>query len=129
MRKAWIFWELPQLVLGFMLFLVYKKNIIKRSEFRQTRIYVIKGLMGGLSLSWLIFLKPGLDHYRVLAHEYGHSRQSLYLGWLFLPVIGLPSIIRSLIWKKYPMKQKRYYQAFPENWADRLGKYTGTAPD
>ena len=29
----------------------------------------------------------------LLAHEAGHSIQSLYLGWLYLLVIGLPSLL------------------------------------
>lgn len=62
---------------------------------------------------------------RVLAHEYGHSIQSLILGPLYLFAVGVPSFL----WCNLPyfrrMRQKTgksYYSVYPENWADRLGK-------
>ena len=43
---------------------------------------------------------------RVARHEAGHSRQSLALGWLYLPVIALPSLIVTGI---SPQLAKRCY--------------------
>lgn len=71
---------------------------------------------------------------RILVHEFGHSVQSLLLGPLYLPVIG----ILSLGWNKLPMYRRlrrqsgrSYYSFWPEAWANRLGeKITGQqAPD
>jgi hypothetical protein len=58
---------------------------------------------------------------RLLLHEYGHCRQSLMLGWLYLPVVGLPSMIMNLLTRRGVLSRDRYYLRWPENWADRLG--------
>lgn len=60
-----------------------------------------------------------------LMHEYGHTVQSCILGPLFLPVIGLPS----LVWAGLPVflrfRERRgvsYYRFYPERWANFLGE-------
>lgn len=52
-------------------------------------------------------------------HEWGHTRQSLYLGPLYLLIIGLPSIIWAMI--HTPNSKKSYYFFYTERWADKLG--------
>jgi hypothetical protein len=79
-----------------------------------------------MSLGRFLFLhesyRPG-DR-ALLAHEYGHTIQSLILGPLYLFVIGLPS----LLWAGLPVFQRRrhdrhvsYYSFYPEKWANALG--------
>lgn len=58
---------------------------------------------------------------RTKKHEYGHSRQSLYLGPLYLIVVGLPSIIWAGFVYNLVRKEISYYDVYPENWADKLG--------
>ena len=77
----------------------------------------------GLSLGLFIFLPEGASDL-LLAHEYGHTRQSLLLGPLYLPLIGLPS----LLWAGLPVLERRrarrkisYYAFYTERWADRWG--------
>ena len=77
----------------------------------------------GLSLGLFLFVPEGADE-RLLAHEYGHSLQSLLLGPLYLLVIGLPSVI----WAGFPALERRrvrrqvsYYAFYTERWADRWG--------
>ena len=60
-------------------------------------------------------------------HEEGHQKQSLYLGWLYLIVVGLPSFAGNIYdriahrnWNP-KARIKWYYNRFPENWADKLG--------
>ena len=53
-------------------------------------------------------------------HENGHSHQSRMLGWLYLLVVGLPSVIRNLIWRTSYGENHDYYGGFPENWADDI---------
>lgn len=60
-------------------------------------------------------------------HECGHHRQSKMLGWLYLPVVGLPSVIGN-IWdrlahKSWEVKKRLYwyYNQPWEKWADDLG--------
>lgn len=62
---------------------------------------------------------------RLLVHEYGHTVQSLILGPLYLPIIGIPSAI----WLNTPRFSQRrrdaqssYYAFFTERWANRLGE-------
>ena len=81
----------------------------------------------GLSLGLFIFLPEGAGD-RLLAHEYGHTLQSLLLGPLYLAVIGLPS----LIWAGLPALERRrarrgtsYYAFYTERWADRWGGVAG----
>lgn len=65
------------------------------------------------------------DYVKTLAHEYGHTIQSLILGPLYLLVISIPSGL----WCNLPQadcyrrKNKvSYYEFYPEKWADRLGE-------
>ena len=132
-RKLFILWELPQLILGlfFLLFISFKKDGVKRLRYKDADIYFVKGFPGGISLSSIIILNKIeaflLDSYsiksrRSVVHEYGHSIQSLWLGWLYLPLVGLPSLIRSILWRKSKRESRHYYERFPEHWADALGK-------
>lgn len=69
---------------------------------------------------------PGmLVNDRLLVHEYGHTIQSLILGPLYLPIVGVPSVI----WLKTPRLSRRrhdaqssYYAFYTERWANRLGE-------
>ena len=60
-----------------------------------------------------------------LVHEFGHTIQSAILGPLYLPIIGIPSII----WASLPVFQKlrssgyySYFDFYPEKWANREGE-------
>lgn len=52
-------------------------------------------------------------------HEFGHSRQSLILGWLYIPVIAIPSVIWFYLHKWCKLKCS-YYWFYTERWANRL---------
>lgn len=122
MRRLLFFWEFPQLILGLLFLIVLKKRISVRRSYRDINIYFVKGFPGGISLSYFIFLNSDeMANSRVIKHEYGHSIQSLYLGWSYLIIVGIPSIIRAIIWNTLRLEDEKYYNAFPENWADRLG--------
>lgn len=62
-----------------------------------------------------------------LAHERGHQEQSKLLGWLYLFIIGLPSLSGN-IWDRlmhknwtYTKREQWYYGLPWEAWADKLG--------
>jgi hypothetical protein len=87
-------------------------------------------MKGGISLGNYIILNDG--HYRKMfvdswkrnyvRHEYGHSVQSLRLGWLYLLVIGIPSLIWAAIYGVAIRKTHNgYYRFYTEKWADKLG--------
>ena len=77
----------------------------------------------------MIFLNDiDLNNLRAIKHEYGHTIQSLCLGWFYLIIVGAPSVIRASIWNHYKLEDKKYYEGFPENWADLLGGVDNIEP-
>lgn len=112
-------WQLPQNLAGlFMLAWLRPEFSI---VFRTSKIYYSTEMRGGISLGRYIFLNEkywdkGGDSE---LHEYGHGRQSLYLGPLYLFVIGIPSILWAAWWNKD--RGVSYYSFYTERLADRLG--------
>jgi len=99
-----------------------KKRIKWAINYKDSKVFFVKAFPGGISLSFIIFLNCNdLNNQRAIKHEYGHTVQSLYLGWFYLLIVGIPSIIRVSIWNHYKLEDKRYYESYPENWADLLG--------
>lgn len=120
-------WGIIQNVVGFCVFLVN----FRRRHFRYSGavVTVWKSKRGSMGLGMFIFISESAmtDERRefTLMHEYGHTLQSIILGPLFLPVIGLPS----LLWAGLPVlrryRERRgmsYYSFYPERWANFLGK-------
>jgi hypothetical protein len=57
-----------------------------------------------------------------IKHEYGHTMQSKYFGWLYLLVIGLPSLMWAQCFVNYRRRTgKSYYSFYTERWANKLG--------
>ena len=131
----WV-WQLPQNLIGFLLTRKYKYKSTRCmnkdvANGKWISVYYKSFFRSGVSLGDYIIL----DYWycgkacstQIIAHEYGHSKQSLILGWFYLLLIGLPSFI-SNIWdrlfhKKWTIDQREkwYYSRYPENWADKLG--------
>ncbi|MDD5659640.1 MAG: hypothetical protein PHR39_06490 [Actinomycetota bacterium] len=40
---------------------------------------------------------------------------------MYIFVVGIPSLIRAIIWNKCKLDDRRYYEGYPENWAEKLG--------
>jgi hypothetical protein len=122
LRKFFIPWELPQLLLALILYAIMKERAVKAIDYKDSKVFFITDFPGGVSLSFMVFLNDiDMDNLRAIKHEYGHTIQSLYLGWFYLIIVGVPSIIRASIWNHYKLEGKKYYEGFPENWADLLG--------
>lgn len=115
-------WELPQTLLGFILKLMY--NVHKVEEYNNIKLVYLSTARIGISLGRYVLVSKRAS-ITTKRHEYGHCIQSKYLGPLYLIVVGLPSItfniISSMIGGKFA---DNYYNRFPENWADKLGKVT-----
>ena len=131
-------WQLPQNIIGFLLTRKVEMKSSRNLYFHitgknQDVIYYFKKnfFNSGVSLGNYIIL----DYYymgkevanNAIRHEYGHQVQSKILGWLYLPLIGFPSIARN-IWDRIAHKKweknrryKWYYSGYHEKWADRLG--------
>lgn len=116
-------WGFPQTLAGAVLFLKYRKNTHKWFQLACHTGWDRKEY--GLSLG--LFLFTGQDAPdSFIAHEYGHSVQSLLLGPLYLPVIGLPSLIWCLA---KPCRRRRlatgkdYYSFYTEAWAEHIADH------
>ena len=128
MKKVllWL-WQLPQNLLGLLVILF---TGAKRTSYESISHWLIKNPDNtkyfGVSLgSYIIF--GNYPDKLSFKHEQGHQKQSMYLGPLYLLIIGLPSIIGNvfdrLFHKKWPVSKRisRYYKLPWEAWADKLG--------
>ena len=121
-----ITWGLPQTIAGFAVYEIMKRRGCRHFTHHGARV-TVWNVNAGLSLGMFIFVDAranGIND-RLLVHEYGHTVQSLILGPLYLPVIGLPSVI----WLKAPALSRSrrargvsYYSFYTERWANRLGE-------
>lgn len=109
-------WQLPQNILG-LLFLLFIKGEERKTTDNIT-FYYCKNFRGGISLGKYIILNS--CNKTTVRHEYGHCIQSKMLGWLYLIVIGLPSLIHAGIHKYNCSPSKSYYHFYTEKWADKL---------
>ena len=118
-------WEFPQNILGLII-----KKICKATPYTTYEDAVVYSWkhVGGMSLGKHIFVPfttedpNGYCVQQFIKHEYGHTIQSKYLGWFYLLVIGLPSIIWAGCFKKYREKTgTSYYDFYTESSADKLG--------
>lgn len=128
---AWFFilldfiWEFPQILVGAIVKLVYIRYGSRKVETYKHGVCQIQnwGMTSGVSLGWWQFTAQYASK-DTASHEVGHSVQSVILGWFYLLVIGLPSIIwAGLIWR---YNDKDYYWFYTESWANKLsGAYGG----
>jgi hypothetical protein len=109
-------------VLGYILLAFYKKSVIDSIRTDIADIYFSTSFKGGISLGKTIIVNASFRYDgNTIIHEIGHCLQSRYLGPLYLLIVGGPSILRSFIWNVFKLKRSRYFDAFPESWAERLG--------
>lgn len=123
----WV-WQFPQNLIGFLM--TRKPEQVK--EYKDVKVYYTHNTLGcGVSLGNFIILDASFlnskEEETVTKHEYGHHRQSIYLGWLYLIVVGIWSAIRNRYhawfhksWDSIKA-EAWYYGSYPENWADKLG--------
>ena len=110
-----ILWQLPQCLVGLvMLPFLGKLRLVRYTNY----CWAFEGekMSGGISLGCFIFLsKYSAKKETTIRHEYGHVKQSHMLGWLYLIVIGLPSILNAMFgFTDY------YHDFYPEAWANKL---------
>ena len=122
-------WELPQNLLGAVVWLVVRRTVSETTIEHGRFFFHVPNF--GVSLGSFVFwlntddavIKINPDN---KVHEFGHAVQSLYFGPLYLLVIGLPSISRVLYGMLYyaltKEKWQGYYAGYPERWADELGR-------
>ena len=129
-------WQLPQHIIALFILKLLNKDVCITDRSYSKNVYFVKyGVFEcGISLGDYIILdkKYFSKNYvyiteQTIKHEIGHSKQSLYFGWLYLLVIGIPSMFNN-IWDRlfhkkweYEKRVKWYYSRYPEKWADKLG--------
>lgn len=111
----WFLWQLPQNIVALIMFpFLGKKKLIKHDY--QCYVFECSKMNGGISLGNFIFLNKNLSKKEaVILHEYGHVKQSRILGWLYLIVIGIPSLANAVVGFT-----DCYYSWYTESWANKL---------
>lgn len=115
--------QLPQNLLGFALYLYYQGY----EEMRQVGyndVVVVKSpkMRGGISLGQYVIVSRDAN-LETIYHELGHCKQSQILGWLYLIVIGLPSIIWAALYGIQEIRDRwSYYDFYTERWANELAE-------
>ena len=114
-----ITWGLPQTLIGFILFLIVNiSGFGKVLKYENGVIYTLwNSNQGSISLGLFVFVTD--DEAELIAHETGHTVQSLLLGPLYLFIIGLPSIL----WAGFIFDRttdKTYYDFYTEAWANKI---------
>lgn len=122
-------WEAPQKALAHIIIKLSKAT--PTGQYAKAKLYHWKW-KGGMSLSNYIFLPFEVDTDEAIlintwkldyiAHEYGHTLQSHKLGFVYLLVVGLPSLIWAGCFEWYRKKYNvSYYDFYTERSADKLG--------
>lgn len=121
MKDAILFlWQLPQNLLGLLFWAVLRNRELGNVNFDGRWYHIVPSFPGGIALGNFVFIKLGFLQWEgSWRHELGHTKQSRMLGWLYLPVVGLPSLLWAWWWK--PTRGVSYYDFWTEKWADRLG--------
>ncbi len=128
-------WELPQTSLGVaVLAAELARGRVRSIEITDapragTRV-VCETDGAAISLGHVVFWCRQSNRWHTLdernrGHELGHAVQSRMLGPLYLPIVGVPSSARAIYAFFYRELRghewPRYYEGFPEKWADQLG--------
>ena len=132
-------WELPQLWTGYLF--AQWRNIVSRVE----RVDTLEGVTfvtgrhwvsrayAGVSLGCFanMWVSGGIGDdfeqyaqhspFNIFRHEYGHTVDSQLWGWLYLPVVGLPSLVSQTLGLS-PKAHHRHDDFWAERRADRFCK-------
>lgn len=119
-------WGLPQNLVGLGFFLFYRLRGCPHFSYQGAVVTIWTNPTGSMSMGRYLFLEPSWtpkDH-DLLAHEYGHTIQSLFFGPLYLLTVGLPSVLWAGLpcFRNMRRKGRSYYSVYPEKGATRLGE-------
>lgn len=117
--------EFPQNVMGYLAYIYFTKGSnLPYYQYKDAYVIHVPGRWGAISLSRFIFADDVYYRSEMVKHEYGHTIQSKYLLFLYLLVIGIPSLAWNRLFKTYRIRnQKSYYAFYTEAWANRLGGF------
>lgn len=108
-------WQLPQNIVALiMLPFLGKMKLIKYDLY--AFVFECEKMNGGISLGNFIFLSPNLAKKETsILHELGHTLDSHRYSWLYLFIIGIPSIC----WAMFKPADSCYYDFFTERRANK----------
>ena len=115
-----VFWQILQNIVG-LIYLPFA-GVSYREKIGDVLVFETESTNGSVSLGNLVFISKHTRYpERTLRHELGPSKQSQYLGPLYLLIIGLPS----LLWvvarmMSRTLRKKDYYSFYTEKWANEL---------
>ena len=114
-------WQLPQIIAAclYHVYITKSEGIVDTCYIQGAIVFIKKKSCGSVTLGSYIFLSPRATDTTV-RHEWGHTRQSLILGPLYLIVIGIPSIIWAATHRAIA-PNKAYDWFYTEAWANKLG--------
>ena len=127
MKNVLLFiWQLPQNIIGLLIMLVNIKSVTMD---KSKKCFRVKHLCDcGISLGNYIIIDSDVDCTDwTIGHEQGHQKQSQMFGWLYLVLVGLPSmcgnIIDRVFHKNWKLSKRLYwYYNLPwEKSANKLG--------
>lgn len=111
--------QLPQIILSR---LVTHDDDVLIHKVGGVSIYKTKHIEG-LSLGDRIFVSDDAPEGTWLVkHEFGHVIQSRVLGWLYIPIIVIPSYLWYKFFERFCKNEpvESYYFFFTEYWANKL---------
>ena len=112
-------WQLPQNLVGLVVLLCCGHK--EKCNVAGIDFYYSKTFPGGISLGNYVII--GSKNEKTVKHEHGHQIQSMYLGPLYLFIIGIPSIVwAGLYGSIIKPTTNGYYKFYTERLADKLGK-------
>ena len=118
-------WGLPQTLIGLIVYLIYRKCPHDRFHGATVTYWGKRSSMGtGMFLFIGEAENPKINQ-QLLVHEYGHAVQSLLLGPLILPIMGIPSFLWAMLPPCRRLRREKgisYYAFYPESSANRLGQ-------
>lgn len=123
----WI-WQLPQNLFGLAVLLFNKivHGCVKSQSIDGIGYYSVKHVNNcGVSLgNYLLLDSDRSITEKAIHHEWGHQKQSLKYGWLYLVIVGLPSAIGNVYARLAHKDDRWYYNQWWERTADKLGNVT-----
>lgn len=129
-------WQLPQCYIGwfYALWIMVAHNVhdVRWGSYRGVTFLLVQNAdsQSAVSLGFIIVMyvhhmpsdTESFDHYfhthPICMHEFGHAVDSRLWGWLYLPVIGLPSLISAV--RETVQKDYTHRTFWTERRANRL---------
>lgn len=119
-------WQFPQNYIAFLIYGCLGYLCYYGGKYNGKNLIITEYILSNFSLGDYIFALPNSTD-ESLKHELGHSYQSQLLGWLYIPVIAIPSVLHNLVhYIAYKLgKEWDYYSFYTEKWADKLVEKVG----